>query len=582
MKKIKIPAGEVVQDQRQKTGPCFQFKAITMSEYSKWYHPYAISEKYSERVAYYSMEIGVDHPLKIYSGGLGYLAGSHMRSAYELKQNLIGIGILWKFGYYDQVRNDDQSMRAQFQKKYYPFLEDTGIMVQVSIHGNLVWVKALVLKPEVFGTVPMYLLTTDIPENDYLSRTITHRLYDPEMPTRIAQSIVLGIGGAKVVETLGGAAIYHLNEAHALPLAFHLYDKYRDLHEVKKRLVFTTHTPEKAGNEEHGLDILEKMSFFGALSTAEACRITGTTGPVLNYTLAALRMSKKANGVSKLHGDVSRQMWSGYEGICEIKSITNAQNVNYWQNPDLRQALDAGDDEQLVQIKAEMKKPLFEVVADQTGKIFRTDVLTVVWARRFAAYKRADLLLHDLHRFFDLINKAGQPIQVIWAGKPYPFDFGAIDVFNRLVHLSYKLPNVAVLTGYEMSLSAKLKQGADIWLNTPRRPREASGTSGMTAAMNGAINFSIQDGWLPEFGRHAQNSFLLPIVDTALPDAQQDEQDYQNLMTILEQEIIPAYYQDRKKWVQVMKQSMTEVAGYFSSERMADEYYKLMYQEGKS
>ncbi|MGV3539470.1 MAG: alpha-glucan family phosphorylase [Rufibacter sp.] len=552
-----------------------------MSEYSKWYHPYAVDAKYSERVAYFSMEFGIDQALKIYSGGLGYLAGSHMRSAYELKQNLIGIGILWKYGYYDQVRNDDQTMRAQFQKKYYPFLEDTGITVQVTIHGNPVWVKALVLKPEAFGSVPLYLLTTDVPENDYLSRTITHRLYDPELPTRIAQSIVLGIGGAKVVETLGGAAIYHMNEAHALPLAFHLFDKYRDLHEVKKRLVFTTHTPEKAGNEEHGLDILEKMSFFGALSTPDACRITGTNGPILNYTLAALRMSKRANGVSQLHGEVSRQMWEGFEGICDIKAITNAQNVQYWQNPDLRHALDANDDEQLVQVKAEMKKPLFEIVADQTGKLFKTDVLTIVWARRFAAYKRADLLLHDLHRFFDLLNNPSQPVQVIWAGKPYPFDFGAIDVFNRLVHLSYKLPNVAVLTGYEMGLSAKLKQGADIWLNTPRRPREASGTSGMTAAMNGAINLSIQDGWLPEFGRHGENSFLLPIVDTTLPDYQQDEQDYVNLMAILEQEVVPAFYQDKNKWVRIMKQSMQEVAGYFSSARMADEYYQLMYQEGK-
>ncbi|KAA3438663.1 alpha-glucan family phosphorylase [Rufibacter hautae] len=552
-----------------------------MANYNKWYHPYTINEKYSERVAYFSMEFGIHQALKIYSGGLGYLAGSHMRSAYEHRQNMIGIGILWRYGYYDQVRTDDQMMGVQFQKKYYAFLEDTGIMVQVTIHNNPVWVKALVLPAETFGTVPMYFLTTDIPENDFLSRTITHRLYDPELPTRIAQSIILGIGGAKVVETLGGAAIYHMNEAHALPLVFHLFDKYRDIHEVKKRMVFTTHTPEKAGNEEHDVDLLAKMSFFGPLPVEEARRISGTYGTSLNYTLTALRLAKIANGVSKLHGDVSREMWYGNEGVSEIKSITNAQNVSYWQNPSLRQALEANDDEQLVQLKCEMKKPLFEVVADQTGKIFKNDVLTIVWARRFAAYKRADLLLYDLHRFFELINREGQPVQVIWAGKPYPFDYGAISIFNKLIEVSHQKKNVAVLTGYELDLSAKLKQGADIWLNTPRRPREASGTSGMTAAMNGAINFSVQDGWIPEFGKHGENSYLFPIVDTTLPDYEQDQVDYTNMMHILETEIIPAYYVDRKKWVSIMKQSMRDVTAYFGSERMADEYYHLLYQDGK-
>jgi len=550
-----------------------------MSQYKQWYHPYDINEKYSERAAYFSMEFGIHQALKIYSGGLGYLAGSHMRSAYDLRQNLIGIGILWKYGYYDQVRNDDQTMRPQFQEKFYTFLEDSGIKVQVIIHGNPIWVKAMVLKPEIFGTVPMYLLTTDIPENDYLSQTITHKLYDADTAARIAQSIVLGSGGAKVVEALGGAAIYHMNEAHALPLAFYLYQKYGSLNEVKKRLVFTTHTPEKAGNEEHEVFLLHKMTFFGDVNLDEARFITGMHGDMFSHTLAALRLAKVANGVSQLHGEVSREMWEGNENICEIKAITNAQNVPFWQDPELRQALDANDDEALVQRKAEMKKPLFEVVTDQTGKLFRTDVLTIVWARRFAGYKRADLLLHDVHRFFDLINQEGQPVQVIWAGKPYPFDQGAIDVFNKLVRLSYQKNNFAVLTGYEIELSRKLKLGADIWLNTPRRPREASGTSGMTAAMNGAINFTVQDGWIPEFGRHDENSFLFPIVDTSLPEYMQDETDYKNMMQQLEEVIIPAYYQDRNKWIQIMKQSMHDVIPMFSADRMADEYYRKMYQE---
>ncbi|GEO04991.1 hypothetical protein AAE02nite_26550 [Adhaeribacter aerolatus] len=550
-----------------------------MSEYNKWYHPYDINPKYTERVAYFSMEFGIHQALKIYSGGLGYLAGSHMRSAYDLRQNMIGIGMLWKFGYYDQVRNDDNTMRVQFSDKYYTFLEDSGIVVPVIIHGNTVWVKALVLKPEIFGTVPVYLLTTDIPENDYLSQTISHMLYDPEPAARIAQSMVLGIGGAKVVEALGGAARYHMNEAHALPLAFYLYAKNHHLAEVKEQLIFTTHTPEKAGNEEHDILLLNKMTFFGDIHLDEVRFITGMHGQMFSHTLAALRLARIANGVSQLHGEVSRDMWAGNDGICEIKAITNAQNVPFWRDEALYGAFEQNNDEALVRRKAEMKKPLFEMVADQTGKLFKTDVLTIVWARRFAGYKRADLLLRDLHHFFNLINREGQPVQVIWAGKPYPFDMGAIEVFNKLVKLSYKRNNFAVLTGYEIELSRKLKQGADIWLNTPRRPREASGTSGMTAAMNGAINFTVQDGWIPEFGRHGENSFLFPIVDTSLPEYEQDEQDYANMMQILEQEIIPAYYQNRKKWVQIMKQSMRDVAPMFGADRMADEYYTNLYQE---
>lgn len=549
-----------------------------MTKYAKWHHPYQIDEKYNKRVAYFSMEFGIDQALKTYSGGLGFLAGSHMRSAFDLRQNLIGIGILWKYGYYDQVRNDDQTMRAQFQKKFYTFLEYSGIMVKVNVNGHPVLVKALVLKPEVFGTVPMYFLTTDISENDYLARTITYKLYDPDTAARIAQSIVLGIGGARVVDELGGADIYHMNEGHALPLAFHLQDKYKDANEVKKRMAFTTHTPEKAGNEEHDIELLNQMGFFNTTPLEEARQITDMDGQMFNYTLAALRMSKVANGVSQLHGEVSRLMWYGNDGICDIKAITNAQNVPFWMDATMKQSLAANDDKALVQRKAVMKEQLFKIVADQTGKLFKPDVLTIVWARRFAGYKRADLILRNLYRFFDLIVRKEQPVQFIWAGKPYPFDHGAIDVFNHLVKLSYMRDNFAVLTGYEIDLSRKLKKGADIWLNTPRRPREASGTSGMTAAMNGAINFSVQDGWLPEFARHGENSFMLPVVDTELPEHVQDDTDYVNLMNILEGEIVPTYYGNRQKWVQMMKQSMRDVVPMFGADRMVEEYYEIMYK----
>jgi glycogen phosphorylase len=348
--------------------------------------PYKFDKKYAKPVAYFSMEFAVDQPLKIYSGGLGFLAGSHLRSAYELRQNLIGIGILWKKGYYDQERNQDQTLKVSFRDKDYSFLTDTKIVFPITIHGAKVFVKAYLLKPEVFNAAPLFLLSTDIPENDYLAQTISHRLYDPNETTRIAQSILLGIGGAKLLDILErNTDIYHMNEGHALPMCFYLLDKYKDVEEVKKRVAFTTHTPEKAGNEEHSLPLLYGMSFFNGLTLEEVDKYVYPENGVLNYTLTALRLSKRANGVSQLHGEVARKMWGDFDGICEITAITNAQNKTYWSDPDLDKALKENDDKGLVSRKKELKKKLFRVVANQTGKLFDPDVLTIVWARRFAA-----------------------------------------------------------------------------------------------------------------------------------------------------------------------------------------------------
>ncbi|WP_150304690.1 alpha-glucan family phosphorylase [Pseudomonas saliphila] len=548
-----------------------------MNTYDQWSHPYPIDQRYGKRVAYFSMEFAIAQSLKIYSGGLGFLAGSHMRSAYELKQNLIGIGMLWKFGYYDQERNEDQTLRVHLQRKYYPFLRDSGITVKVTVNSHPVYVKALYLAPEIFNTAPIYLLTTDIPENDFLAQTITHRLYDGEHAARVAQSIVLGIGGAKLVEALGGADIYHMNEAHAMPMAFQLMEQLGDLDEVRNRVVLTTHTPELAGNQEHEIGFLRDMGYFNGLSHETVVHMTGMDGNIFSHTLAALRVARVSNAVSRLHGEVSNQMWGANPGICKIQAITNAQNRTFWQDPALRGALDEGNDAQLVERKKQMKDELFKVVADQTGKRFDRDTITVVWARRFAAYKRADLLIRDIYRFTELINRSDRPVQVIWAGKPFPTDHGAIEMFDKLVRISYKAPNFAVLTGYEIELSRLLKQGADVWLNTPRRPREASGTSGMTAAMNGAVNLSINDGWIPEFARHGENSFIIPIADPATSEYEQDEFDYQNLMRILEHEVVNRYYDDPQGWLEIAKQGMRDVVPAFDSNRMAHQYYEQLY-----
>jgi len=288
--------------------------------------PYKVAKRYDHSAAYFCMEFGIDQALKIYSGGLGFLAGSHMRSAYNLKQNVIGIGIKWTWGYYDQMRNQDGSMKAEFLEKNYDFLEDTGIVFDIEVNSHPVKVKAFYLAPETFGTAPIFLLSTDIPENDYLARQISKRLYDSNVEAKIAQYILLGKGGAVLLEKLKVKPdTYHFNEAHALPAAFHLYEKERDLEKVKAKCVVTTHTPVKAGNEIHSFRTLNKLSFFGKMKADEVRKLVGVEGDAFNQTLATLRMSRLSNGVSKMHGEVARKMWGEYEGICPIIHITNAQ-----------------------------------------------------------------------------------------------------------------------------------------------------------------------------------------------------------------------------------------------------------------
>ena len=548
--------------------------------FSSFNVPYAVDEQFKKRIAYFSMEFAVHQPLKIYSGGLGFLSGSHMRSAYELRQNMVGIGILWKYGYYDQARNQDQTLQVQWNEKIYNFLEDTGIKFQIDIHEHPVWVKAWYLNPETFKSAPLFLLSTDLPENDYVSQTITHRLYDANVATKVAQFILLGVGGAKLMDEIGfDPQCYHLNEAHAVSAAFYLYKKYGTVEEVRKRLVFTTHTPEEAGNEKHDIHLCEKMSYFCGMPLEKVRELTGIDDDLFNHSLAALRFARLANGVSQLHGEVSRQLWKKFEDICEIRAITNAQNWHYWADKQLYRFMDEHNNEGLDDRKNYLKKRAFDVVADQTGKLFNPSVFTIVWARRFAGYKRAELITRDEARFEALLNNKKYPVQIIWAGKPYPVDYPAISDFNNLVHLSKKYDNVAVCVGYELSLSKRLKQSSDLWLNNPRVPREASGTSGMSAAMNGAVNCSTNDGWICEFINHGNNGFVVPPVDyTSMSVHEQDEYDLDKLYDILENQVLPLYYENRDVWRQVIKNGMRDVRWQFDSNRMAKEYYEIMYE----
>jgi starch phosphorylase len=553
-------------------------KDFSMEVFKNYTLPYKAAGKFQERVAYFSMEFGIDQALKIFSGGLGFLAGSHMRSAFALKQNLIGIGMLWKFGYYDQMRRAKGEMDVLFRERKYNFLQDTGIKFTVPINGHPVWVKAWYLAPDVFNSAPIFLLSTDLPENDYLAQTITHRLYDNNMEAKIAQCIILGQGGAKLLEAINWEPnIYHLNEAHALPAAFHLYGREKNLESLRSKLVLTTHTPVEAGNEKHDIGTLERLGFFGEVPMEEARRITGMTGQIFNQTLGALRLSGKANAVSKKHGDVAREMWGDYSGICEITHITNSQNHTYWKDEKLDKSAKKDDWKATQRRKKALKEQLFAVVADQTGKILDPDVLTVVWARRIAGYKRADLITRDLERFERLVHNTDRPIQIIWAGKPYPMDYQAIDTFNHLVHLTKNYGNCVVLTGYELALSKLLKAGSDVWLNNPRVPREASGTSGMTAAMNGSVNLSTWDGWIIEFVKHGDNGFVVPEHPAEMPYEHQDILDRDNLLYVLEEEILPLYYEQPEQWWNLVNKGIREVVPFFDSDRMATEYYQKLY-----
>jgi glycogen phosphorylase len=542
-------------------------------------YPYSIDAAYSKPVAYFCMEYALHQPLKMYAGGLGFLAGSYLRAAFEMRQNIVGVGILWKYGYYDQVRKSDQSMDVLFQEKVYAFLRKTDIRFTLCISGHDVWVTAYYLPPGIFSTAPLFLLSTDLPENDYLARTICHKLYDPNPETRTAAAILLGIGGVKLFDYLDWKPeIYHLNESHALPLAFYLYRRFEDLDAVKKRFVFTNHTPEDSGNPRTDMFLLERMGYFDGVPLSQVKTIAGVEGNLFNHALAALRLASLANGVSALHLQTLQKLWAGYAGICPMIAVTNAQHATYWADREMYQALEMNDDNALLARKTRCKEELFETVADQNGEIFDKNILTIVFAKRFAGYKRADLLLRNMDRFNVLVNNKERPVQIIWAGKPFPMDYAAIAIFDRIVDLCKSNTNCAILVGYELKLSKMLKQGADVWLNVPRITHEASGTSGMSAAMNGAVNVSIPDGWFPEFAQDGINSFVIPAADPALPEHQQDDLDAAAMYDVLEKKLIPMYYDQPLKWQAIMKSSLRSIVPQFDSNRLVQDYYNKMYK----
>lgn len=535
-------------------------------------------------VAYFCMELAIDQSLHTYSGGLGFLAGSYLRSAGRLDMPMVAVSILWSFGYGDQQVGGDGNVEIVYNKREYDFLKDTGVTVDVPIFGRTVKARVLLLEPATFGTVPVYFLTTDFPENSEEDRYLTAKLYDGDEHIRISQEILLGVGGVRALKAVGYPMdILHLNEGHALPAVFELLgEPGANFESVRSKTVFTTHTPVAAGNETHDANLLSDAGFFGKVSIDEARSLGG--GQNFSLTVAALRMSRRANGVSQLHGVVANNMWQWVDGRCPIVAITNAVSLEYWQDPRFQQ-LDLNNDDALLGLKRQMKQELFDYVAHTTGKQFDPDVLTIVWARRFTEYKRPTLIFRDMDRIKRLLeghNPENRKLQLIFSGKFHPKDTTGRDMFNQILYYARENQNVAVLTGpgYELDLSAKLKKGADVWLNTPTRPLEASGTSGMSANLNAAIHCSIYDGWAVEGTYSGVNGYLINHNGCEVhqePDVRQRE-DYESMMSILENEIVPTYYGDKHRWAELMRQSMHTTSSYFNSDRMIIEYYVRLYQ----
>lgn len=529
------------------------------------------------KVAYLSMEMAIDQSLSTYSGGLGFLAGSNMLSAGHLGVPMVGVTIFWAYGYYDQRIGSDGLVEVAYQKKHYDFLTDTNITVDVQIFGRNVKVKAYKLEPHIFGTCPVYLLTTDLPENTPEDRAITNKLYDSDEHTRIAQEVVLGIGGVRILRAIGyDFDLIHMNEGHALPAAFELLREFNgDLNKVREKTVFTTHTPVSAGNEVHWVDTLLHGGFFSGASRQKAVELGGEN---FSLTVAALKMSRIANAVSQLHGLVANKMWQHVEGRCPITAITNAVNLDFWQDPRIPVAEKSGNYLDLLETKKQMKKELFKYVSSTTGKLFNPDVLTITWARRFADYKRAWLILMERERILKLLKE--NKIQLIFSGKFHPADTLGRDMFNNILKQSYELPNVVVLPNYELDLSAMLKKGTDVWLNTPLRPFEASGTSGMSANMNGAIHLSIYDGWAVEGTFDDINGFTVtyPGLDDDISWEERHWKDYECMMNIIENKIIPTYYDNPQRWSELMRQAIRTSEAYFHSDRMVIEYYNRLYK----
>lgn len=537
------------------------------------------------RVAYFCMEYGLDSTFPIYAGGLGILAGDHMKSAGDLRAPITGLGLLWDEGYTRQVVAAGGGLEDLYPKTPRDALQRVDVRVEVTVKGQKVPLR--VFKVDRFIGSTLYLLE---PERDE-DRWITQRLYGGGGEDRLAQEVVLGVGGVRLLEALDlPVDVYHFNEGHAVFAGLELLrcEKFggatfaERIARLRPHVVFTTHTPVPAGNEVHDLALMRKIDADLGFTDAELEQVGGDP---FSMTIAGLRLARIANGVAELHGETAREMWKHVEGAAPIISITNGVHVPTWQDARVRAALVAEkpperQDAELWTAHQAMKAELLAEIERRTGNRLALDKLLVGFARRAATYKRADLLVSDDQRFEKLIAHG---VQVVYAGKAHPRDLQGKALIGKLIETSKRHPeNVVFLENYDMRLGALLTRGCDVWLNNPRRPLEASGTSGMKAAMNGVPNVSILDGWWPEGCEHGVTGWKIGDPDPA-DDAfdekdthRVDNRDRDLLHEVLDREVLPAYA-DRAHWVRIMRGSIAMSQWRFSSDRMVEDYIHKVY-----
>ncbi len=537
-------------------------------------------KKKRPHVAYFCMEYGLDNRFKAYAGGLGILAGDYMKGAKDHKYPIVGIGIKWKQGYTDQmISAEGQPYDTYHNYDYSKFLKDTGVTVTVDIRQRKVHCK--VWKLEAFGNAPLYLLDTDLPENE--DAWITGQLYGWFGEERIAQELVLGVGGVRALRALGiKVDVYHFNEGHALFAGFELMREkmqqpgisFKDAWAAsREEIVFTTHTPVIQGNESHPIDRLMYMGANLGMTESQLQQLGGTP---FNMTVGALRLSRKSNAVAQLHGETAKKMWAHIEDASEIVPITNAIHLPTWVDPKMIKAAEKDGD--LWKAHQKNKKKLIKFVKQRNGVSLDPEKLLIGFSRRSVPYKRSDLIFQKAKIIEPLLKN--QTVQLVFSGRAHPLDDNGKAIVARLVKYSKKYPNsVVFLENYDMEIGAMLTRGSDVWLNNPRRPKEASGTSGMKAAMNGVLNFSILDGWWPEACEHGINGWQFGDGFESEDVKKQDKHDLAALYKVLQKEVIPTYYDNHKKWVKMMKASIMSTMEYFAVKRMLEEYNDLLYKK---
>lgn len=530
------------------------------------------------RVAYFCMEYGLHEELPIYAGGLGVLAGDYLKSAHDLGLPVVGIGILWRQDYTEQYIGEDGRPYDIYPTFDYNFVKDTGVTVQVRVRGANVTCKVRLV--DQYNNAPLYLLDTNFPGSEH--GWMTGKLYGGVEQDRVAQEIILGIGGVRALRALGiETDLYHFNEGHAVFAGVELIREKMQQHGMsfrdawtatRQEIVFTTHTPVSAGNEVHDHGLLQHMDAYDSL-TYEQMREIGDDP--FSMTAAALRLANNANAVSKLHGQTARQMWKDVNDAAPIISITNGVHPETWQDEQVAKAFKQGED--LWEPHMRAKKELIEFVGRNSDAKLNPDALIIGFARRAAPYKRSELIFRNAEVIDPLLSEG--KVQLIFSGKAHPKDNIGKDIIADLVKMDRKYKDsVIFLENYNIHVARKMVRGCDIWLNNPRRPLEASGTSGMKAAMNGVLNVSIVDGWVAEGVQHGISGWsLCSVCKEPLHQLSEDERDLQALYRTLFEEVIPAYYNDRTRWTEMMRASIDMAHYQFSTHRMIREYFDILY-----